>query len=303
MRSNSVFKHAFNRAIGLLPEPGDPRLLPSENTLRRELDVSRTTVRKVLAELQKRGLIEAAGTGWKARRTPEESDRFPELETTSRGDLVERLFMEWMLRADTRPDTLINELDLARQFQVATSVIREFLIRFSRFGLVEKRPNSGWLFRGFNRDFALELFEVRLLFELRSARCFVDLPSGSPIWGRLRALRDEHLSLQAEIDQRYQDFSSLDNRLHHLVHSVSPNRFIDDFHGIIALIFHYHYQWNKVSERARNGAAITEHLDYIDALISRDPDRIDAACRAHLSSARTTLIQSLIPPPADAAGQ
>jgi DNA-binding GntR family transcriptional regulator len=302
MRSNSVFKHAFNRAIGLLPDPGSQQLLPSENSLRRQLEVSRTTVRKILAEMQERRLIEATGIGWQTRRTPLDSDRFPEQETTSRGDLVERLFMEWMLRADTRPDTLINELDLARQFQVATSVIREFLIRFSRFGLVEKRPNSGWLFRGFNRDFALELFEVRLMFELRSAQRFVDLPPGSPIWDRLRALRDEHLTLQAEIDRRYQDFSNLDTRLHLLVHSVSPNRFIDDFHGVIALIFHYHYQWNKVSERARNGAAITEHLDYIDALISRDPARIENACRSHLNSARTTLIQSLIPPTADGVG-
>ena len=186
------------------------------------------------------------------------------------------------------------ELDLARQFQVATSVIREFLIGFSRFGLVEKRPNSGWLFRGFTRDFALELFEVRLLFELRSALCFVDLPPTSPIWGQLAALRTEHLFLQAEIETRNHDFSSLDTRFHHLVHSGSPNRFIDDFHGIIALIFHYHYQWNKVSEQERNRVAITEHLAYIDALISRNAARIETACRDHLASARSTLIQSLI---------
>ena len=300
MRSDSVFKLAFNRTIDLLSPPNNVRTLPSENSLCRHLDVSRTTVRKVLASLSEKGLIEAGPQGWQSARLPAESDRFPETETTSRGDQVERQFMEWMLRADTRPDALINELDLARQFQVATSVIREFLIGFSRFGLVEKRPNSGWLFRGFTRDFALELFEVRLLLELRSAQCFVDLPPGSPIWDQLRALRDEHLALLDDIDRRYQDFSDLDTRFHLLVHSVSPNRFIDDFHGIIALIFHYHYQWNKVSERARNGVAITEHVAYIDALISRDPTRIEAACRSHLGSARTTLIQSMIQsPPVD----
>lgn len=294
MRGDSVFKSAFNRSIDRLKGQAWGTALPSENGLCAQLGVSRTTVRKVLAELEDRRLIAASAQGWQIRRAPLDADRFPETETTSRGDQVERLFMEWMLRADTRPDTLINELDLARQFQVATSVIREFLIRFSRFGLVEKRPNSGWLFRGFTRDFALELFEVRLMFELRSALRFVDLPLASPIWGQLATLRGEHLALQSEIDQRYQDFSSLDTRFHHLVHRVSPNRFIDDFHGIIALVFHYHYQWNKVSERARNGAAIAEHLAYIDALISRDPKRIEAACRDHLASARSTLIQSMI---------
>lgn len=294
MRSDSVFKRAFNRSIDLLCEPGSPAVLPSENGLRHRLNVSRTTVRKVLASLAESGLIVAGPEGWQAARPPDDGDRFPETETTSRGDQVERLFMEWMLRADTKPDTLINELELARQFQVATSVIREFLIGFSRFGLVEKRPNSGWLFRGFTREFALELSEVRMMFELRSARQFVNLPSTSAVWAQLAALRDEHLTLKAEIDRRYQDFSSLDTRFHLLVHSVSPNRFIDDFHGIVALIFHYHYQWNKVSERTRNSAAITEHLDYIDALISRDAARIEAACRHHLASARSTLIQSMI---------
>ena len=294
MRSDSVFKLAFNRSLEVLSTLDGVQTLPSENGLRQQLDVSRTTVRKVLASLAQKGLIHTTAEGWQSARAPDESDRFPETETTSRGDQVERQFMEWMLRADTRPETLINELDLARQFQVATSVIREFLIGFSRFGLVEKRPNSGWLFRGFTRDFALELFEVRLLFELRSALRFVGLPVTSPVWDKLATLRTEHQKLQAEIDTRFQDFSSLDTRFHQFVHSVSPNRFIDDFHGIIALIFHYHYQWNKISERTRNSAAITEHLAYIDALFSRDATRIEAACREHLASARSTLIQSLI---------
>ena len=206
--------------------------------------------------------------------------------------------MEWMLRVDTRPGTLINELDLARQFGVATSGIREFLIRFSRFGLIEKKPNSGWLFHGFTEPFALELYEIRMLFELSSARRFAELADASPLWADLAQLRQEHLALQAEITTRFHDFSSLDNRFHHLVHRAAPNRFVDDFHDIITLIFHYHDQWNKANEQERNAAAIAEHLACIDALISRDAGRIEARFRAHLSSARSTLIWSLIDNPA-----
>ena len=85
---------------------------------------------------------------------------------------VEKRFMEWMLRDNARPGTAINELELARQFGVATTGIREFLNRFQRFGLIEKRPNAGWLFKGFTTSFALELFEIREMFELRSAKAF-----------------------------------------------------------------------------------------------------------------------------------
>ena len=62
---------------------------------------------------------------------------------------------------------------------------------------------------------------------------------------------------------------------------------------MISLIFHYHYQWNKTDERQRNEAAILEHLDYIEALFSRDPGRIEMACKSHLKSARKTLLASI----------
>ncbi len=112
---------------------------------------------------------------------------------------VEKRFMEWMLRDNARPGTAINELDLARQFGVATTGIREFLNRFQRFGLIEKRPNAGWVFKGFTPSFALELFEIREMFELRSARAFAALPDdvatmaagrGAPRGARIAARRD-----------------------------------------------------------------------------------------------------------------
>ena len=161
---------------------------------------------------------------------------------------VERQFMEWMLRDNASPGTTINELDLARRFGVATTSIREFLNRFQRFGLIEKRPNAGWVFKGFTAGFALELFEIREMFELRSAGAFAALPPTSPLWQQLGLLAKEHLTLLAEIDCRYHDFSDLDSRFHRLVNSASPNKFIDGFFDIITLIFHYHYQWNKVDD-------------------------------------------------------
>jgi len=186
----------------------------------------------------------------------------------------------------------INELELARQFGVATTSIREFLNRFQRFGLIERRPNAGWVFKGFTTSFALELFEIREMFELRSATAFAALPDSSPLWRQIEALREEHLSLLNEIDRRYHDFSDLDNRFHRLINSARSNRFIDDFYDIITLIFHYHYQWNKRDERQRNEVAIREHLTYIEALLSRNRSMVELACRAHLTSARETLIRA-----------
>jgi DNA-binding GntR family transcriptional regulator len=303
MKTDAVFKRAFNDAVELIAELGDDAPLPSEYALRAKLGVSRTTVRKVISTLSARGIVSGNGRERVVRGWSETMERFPEAETFSPVAHVEKRFMEWMLRDNARPGTAINELDLARQFGVATTGIREFLNRFQRFGLIEKRPNSHWVLKGFTPRFATELFEVREMFELRSARAFSALPSDSLLRRQMKAMRDDHLSLLKEIEHRFHDFSDLDSRFHRLINSAAPNQFIENFNDIFTLIFHYHYQWNKRDERQRNEVAIREHLTYIEALLGRSISMTELACRAHLASARETLIRSTAgsdPPPATA---
>jgi DNA-binding GntR family transcriptional regulator len=238
------------------------------------------------------GIVTGSGRERNVRLSSEEIRRFPQAETVTTAAQVEDRFMEWMLRDNARPGTAINELELARKFGVATTGIREFLNRFQRFGLIEKRPNAGWVFKGFTSSFALELFEIREMFELRSARALAALPDASPHWRQLEAMRTEHLDLLDEIEVRYHDFSDLDSRFHRLINAAVPNRFIDGFYDIITVIFHYHYQWNKHDERQRNEVAIREHLTYIEALFSRNISMVELACRSHLASARETLLRS-----------
>lgn len=293
MKRDTVFKRTFNAMLDYLEELGPGSRLESESRLKERLDTSRTTIRKVLAELVQRGIVAESPAGRSLVRGPCAEDAFDRAETLSASVQVEKKFMEWLLRADCKPGDAINELDLARKFGVSTGGIREYLNRFSRFRLIEKRANSGWVFMGFTRDFALELFEVREMFEIRSAVAFVAQPPEAPAWKALRALEQEHLALQKQIATRFHDFSDLDERFHRLVNDASHNRFIVDFYDLISLIFHYHYQWNKSDEAERNRTALGEHLNYINALFSRDPAQVEASCRLHLASARKTLLASV----------
>ena len=293
MKGDTVYKRTFNRALDLIEKDPQGAESLSENALRDRLEASRTTIRKVLRELATRGVLEASGETRRLSRAPNQTDYFARAETVPTSAQVEKKFMEWMLRADRKPGDGINESELARKAGVSTSGIREFLNRFSRFGLIEKRESSGWVFRGFTEDFALELFEVRELFETRSAFAFAAQADDAVGWVHLAELETEHRRLQDQIATRYHDFSDLDERFHRLINDASRNRFIGDFHDLISLIFHYHYQWNKVDERQRNEVAIAEHLTYIAALFSRDPRRIEFACKNHLNSARKTLVASI----------
>lgn len=292
-KQNTVFKDAYNRTLKLIEETDT---LPSEPELGGLLSVSRTTVRAVLTRLGEVGLVAWDKRSKTVLRRPGQGDYFPDEETNSLSEIIERSFMRRILAGGAQPGMQINELELAREIGIGTTSVREFLIRFSRFGLIEKRPNSHWVLKGFTREFALELTEVREMFELRSAAAFVHLAADHPAWAELKTVEAQHHALLADIDNRYMEFSELDERFHLLVQKASSNRFIIDFYDIIAIVFHYHYQWNKTNARARNQRALEEHLDYISALFSRDPAAIQKACRQHLKSARETLLQSIQEP-------
>ncbi len=207
--------------------------------------------------------------------------------------VIERAFMQRVVGEQVAPGDLIDEADLAGEIGVSTSAVREFLIRFSRFGLIEKQPSRGWVLKGFTEGFAMELFEVREMFELRAASVFVRLPSNHPVWTELSEMETEHRVLLADIDRQYRAFSELDDRFHRLIHRASHNRFVIDFYDVISMIFHYHYRWNKADEKQRNRVAIEEHLRYIAGLQSGSEADAQFYCRKHLQSARHTLLQSI----------
>jgi DNA-binding GntR family transcriptional regulator len=293
MKTNTLFKSAFNRTLVRLSDAEIACDIGSEPSWAQALSVSRTTVRAVLVSLAGRGVIAVDGRRKVLLRHPTPGDYFPDVETEHVGAIVEKAFMQWILRGDCKPGQHINGLELARRFSVSTSAIRDYLNRFSRFGLLERGPSGSWVFKGFTREFAEELFEVREMFELRSALRFISLAVDEPSWYELACIKSEHTVLLQEAEARFTDFSELDERFHRLVNDASRNRFIVGFYDVISMIFHYHYQWNKSNEKERNIAAIHEHLEYIDALQSRDRSAATAKCRAHLATARKTLLDSV----------
>lgn len=293
VRRNNRYKEVYNQALDLIDRVHGDGELPAEAVLSTELAASRTTIRTVLSNLQEQGLIAWQGRQKSILRKPRRRDYYVSEETHSTDQIIEQAFMEWILGGDLGAGTHLNESELARNFQVSISAVREFLIGFSRFGLIEKEPNRGWILKGFTKDFALELSDVREMFELRSLHIFLEQPREADCWQQLDQLERKHLDLSARVERDYLEFPRLDDAFHRLLNSVSGNRFVNDFHDVISLIFHYHFRWNKRDERERNMAALVEHLDILAALKAADAGKAERACKAHLASARKTLLRSI----------
>ncbi|HSM39692.1 MAG TPA: GntR family transcriptional regulator, partial [Afifellaceae bacterium] len=61
MKTDTVFKRAFNEALDLFAELDEGAPLPSENSLSSKLGVSRTTVRKIISMLTEGGVVAGSG--------------------------------------------------------------------------------------------------------------------------------------------------------------------------------------------------------------------------------------------------
>ncbi|TKT76269.1 GntR family transcriptional regulator [Aquamicrobium sp. LC103] len=293
MKDNSVYKRSHNACLDLIRSHATGALLGSEPSLAQFLEVSRTTVRTILSSLAAAGILHVEGREKRVLRHPYDDEYFPVTETESSAELVERKFMELILKGDLKPGSMINTLELARQFAVSTSAIREYLSGFNRFGLIAKRPNSSWVFQGFTRAFALELSDIRELFELKSIEVFAERVGTEQGRRKLKELKTAHIDLLDRVETDYHNFSALDESFHRAINDASQNRFIREFYDVISLIFHYHFQWNKIDERERNEVAIHEHLAIMEALEVGDIRQARKAAAHHLESARKTLLRSI----------
>ncbi|PRY22488.1 GntR family transcriptional regulator [Aliiruegeria haliotis] len=292
-RDNVIYKEAYNRSLDRIAEFGAGECQPSEARIASLLGITRTTVRAVLEHLQEVGILQWEGRRKAILRLSAPQDYYPADETVSRSEQVETVFMEHVLGGDLAPGTILRESELARDFGLSLSAVREFLIRFSRIGLIEKEPNRHWVLRGFTRSFAMEVFEVRETWEKLAFDRFLAAGPDPEMQKALLAMRPELEAIRTDIDRRYLEFPGQDEAFHRLNFEYLNNRFVYDFFPVVLMIFHYHYRWNKSDEKERNLAAIEVHLAVIEALAEGDTAAARRAFHSHLDQARRTLLQSV----------
>lgn len=266
--------------------------LPTEHSLAVLGEGSRSAVRSAIAHFFARGLIDSMKER-RLLRKPVAADYFGAADLQSGTERVRQVLMELIYQGDLPPGAEFSEADLSRAAGVSTISVREFLIGFSRYGLIRKKPQGGWRLCAFDRAFAMEVAEVRQMFELAAIERFATLAQDDPAFAALGRLIERHERLGAVMPARHQDFPALDRDFHTFLIGRLDNRFAQGFYDIVSLVFHYHYQWDKGSELARNEHAAHEHLAILHALARRDTAAAIDGMRTHLDSARSTLLHSI----------
>ena len=295
VRSKNLRYSSINELLDAINKRLLTSPFPSQSTLAEMFDISRTTVRHTLEYLIEKKIIEKKDEQFHIIRSPLESDFF---ETTSGSSdqqitLFEKAFYQMIQQRELLPGDSFTELQLAKKTNVNSSVVREFLVNFSRYGLIKNIRRGQWDMMKFSHEYAEKLFEFRELLETNALTHFLNLPDGDHRWVLAKELLMKHRALRETVTINYRELSQLDHELHSLILSGANNLFFTQALEIITIIFHFQYQWDESDLRERNILAIEEHMTILSALISRNDLVAMNELRRHLETAKRTMINSI----------
>jgi DNA-binding GntR family transcriptional regulator len=136
----------------------------------------------------------------------------------------------------------LNEIRLAKEFQVSRTPIREALLRLASEGLVTTTPNLGARVSEINlRDFR-ELIEFRIILE-RGAGHLIAINSTAD---DLRAMRQLYDKIQSENTEDLDRLTDLDSEFHFIIRRAAHNPLLEKQMEVIQIKFtwlmrSYHY--------------------------------------------------------------
>lgn len=197
-------------------------------------------------------------------------------------DQVAHALRAALVAGQLRPGELYSAPALAARFGVSATPVREAMLDLVREGLVETVSNKGFRVTAVTEQQLDEYTHIRSLIEIPTVTAL----AGSADPGDFEALRPDALNIVAAAKAGdLIAYVEADRRFHlgllalagnqHLVEVVGDLRKRSRLYGLTAL-----------AERGLLEASAQEHLELLDALISRDQAAVHAVMSRHLGHVR-----------------
>ncbi|SNT28241.1 DNA-binding transcriptional regulator, GntR family [Asanoa hainanensis] len=205
---------------------------------------------------------------------------------TAASDRAVDQLRERILGGEYVPGERLGEVELAEKLGVSRTPVREALRRLAAEGLVDITPNKGARVIDYPRQDLEKIFEIRAHVEGLAARSAAETASMADI-DRLDELATvlKERSEAGDLDEVYRlnaayhatlnglaGSAVLTSTVGHLIHSAVLLRTLHSF------------------DPAARQRSVNHHLEIVAALRARDPDWAEAVMRAHLLSARASLL-------------
>jgi DNA-binding GntR family transcriptional regulator len=193
---------------------------------------------------------------------------------------IRDLIQQAILRGEYAPGQKLRQMELARRFGVAQSVVRESLLDLRLTGLVEVVDRLGVYVGDLGLDRLLEAYEIRESLEGLAARLCCK-----------RASRDDLKELAGLAEQahclgrarRTAEMGAVDRAFHLRLIAVAGNQLLQRLSGAYRILG-MTMQANRPID-----AVHREHLAIVKAIGDNDPSRAERQARRHVASARQAI--------------
>lgn len=184
-------------------------------------------------------------------------------------------------------NTRLKEDELAEEFKVSRTPIRETLRLLQQDGLLEILPNRGARVYGFTVDDLEDIYEIRRVLEVLA----LDFAAPSMSINGLVELR-ESIEAIKDIDDA-KKHAELDAELHrYIIESSRRRRLIN----MLNQLFHLLQTFRELGFRDIQVRKSTygEHLELIDALSVRDISRAKEVLARHITNSKNRILQKVV---------
>lgn len=280
-----------NDLLDLLQDlPEVPCGLPSVATLIEQLNVSRTTVQKLIDILSKKGIARQDGTNKILLRKPVDSDYFSVEEIdNSKSDIAEKQILKKLSSYELRPGDRFSELELAKKINSNTVTTREALLKIAQTGIIKKKPHQKWEVVEFSPSLIEEIAAIRKLYEGYAIQTIRFTPTNDPVWNTFRQLQDRHKTLLAQSDISLEDVRNIEQTFHTTIVKASRNRFLSDSYNSIFMLIFFHL-WQIEFDKVKIRVVLNQHLAILEALLNKQFDKALEAMENHLEHAKESMI-------------
>jgi DNA-binding GntR family transcriptional regulator len=176
------------------------------------------------------------------------------------------------------PGTRLDEVSLAKRFEVSRTPIREALIELSASGLVEIRPRRGAFVREIGIPRLIEMFEVMAELEAMCARLACRRMSAA----EHAALQQAHDACVAAAAAGDPDaYFHANETFHVTIYKGSGNGFLAEQARSLQNRLKP-YRRLQLRVRNRVGNSLAEHQQIVDAILAGDDRQAESAIRSHI---------------------
>lgn len=212
-----------------------------------------------------------------------------EIERTSLADHVYARIVEAIHSGTLATGAPLHVADLAAQFGVSPSPVRDAISRLAAEGLAVNQSNRRTTVVSFTRQDILDTFQLREILECGAARLAAVSITPAQL-GELRRVAEECDALASNPAQKKAKLD-LDNQFHLLLAEASGNALLR--HEIARCNRRVRaIQWLKLDPPTLKQAH-PEHLRVLHALEKRDADAAEAAMKAHLHVALQLILKEI----------